>query len=139
MLFAAVSNADTGNINGMKKNILPLLLIGLFIFSSCEKEVNNYNLAIDLQFSFKHDQVKVFIDGLPRFDRNVTTNQSLGYSGSTTTTLNSGVHQLKVVINDTIHKTVIFPLNANLFIGIKYEESTGEISVDYSHQPFAYK
>ena len=122
----------------MKKSFLPFLLISLFIFSSCEKEVHDYNLAIDLQFSFKHDEVKVFIDGVPQFDRNVTTNHALGFSGSTTTSINSGLHQLKVVINDTITKTAIFPANAHLFIGIQYDPVTEEISVDYSNHPFNY-
>ena len=122
----------------MKKSAFLLTLMLMLIFASCEKETKNYDLAIDLQSSFDHDNVAVFIDGQSEFDRQITTNYSLGFAGGTTTTRNPGNHQVKVVINNTIVKTAIFPLNANLFIGVNYDKFSKKVSIVYSNQPFAY-
>jgi len=122
----------------MKKSALYLLLLAFTVFSSCEKELKDYNLAIDLQSSFDQDNVQVFIDGYPEYDQKATTNQLLGLAGSTTTTRTEGYHQLKVVINNSTSKTSVFPLNANLYIGINYNVQSKEITVLYSNHPFGY-
>ena len=121
----------------MKKSVF-LLIPLLLLFASCEKETKNYDLAIHLQTQFDHDNVLVYVDGHPEFDRQVTTNDALGFAGGTTTVRNPGNHQVKVVINNTITKTAIFPLNANLFLGINYNKLTKKISLTYSNQPFVY-
>jgi len=122
----------------MKQITLIVLSFVSLFFAACEKEAKSYNLAIDLQSSFDHDNVKVFIDGHIELDRLATTNHLLGFAASTTTSRNSGNHQVKVVVNNSISKTAVVPLNDNLFIGVNYNNQTQKITIQYSNQPFAY-
>lgn len=123
----------------MKKATILLLSAFSLLFAACEKEGGKlYNVAIDVQSDFDHDNVKVFIDNQVEVDMQATTNHVLGFAGSATTTRNSGNHQIKVVVNNNVIKTAVFPLNGNLYIGVAYLRDTDKINIQYSNQPFPY-
>ena len=104
----------------MKKMAICLLLTATLTTFSCKKEhqPENHNVHIDLQGWFDNDQVTVFIDGKQTFSGTATTNITLGWAGSTSSTLRSGLHTIKVMVNNNQSASRPFALNNELWIGV---------------------
>src|SRR5690242_6074938 len=73
----------------LKKMVTCFLLAATLTTFSCKKEnqPKDHNVHIDLQGWFDNHQVSIFIDGKQTFSGTATTNITLGWAGSTSSTL----------------------------------------------------
>jgi len=125
----------------MNKLAFILLLTTTGILSSCKKEAATLTLGIDVQSSFDHDNVQIFVDGHVLINKTLQTNYALGVclpDGRIMTLEDQGDHEIKVIVNNSINKTERFFLNSNLYIGVNYEPQQAGISFVYSHRSFVY-
>lgn len=130
------------------QSLFPVLLLiaSLASLPSCKKDHNSQEtivcppgankLGIDLQATFNRDQVTVYIDQQKMFSNVVETNQLLGLAANMTTSINSGDHTIKVVVNGSKTLTEAFKLDKDTYIGIGLD--AGKITVKYSTAPYGY-
>lgn len=123
----------------MKKLFLFTSLL-LLLFTACRKANNPtvYDLGVDVQATFEKDNVQVLIDNQPLLHTQVTTNDLLGFATSISTANTEGKHTIKVVINDTVVKTESFTQSGDLYVGVNYNKSAGDISFNFSPHRFVY-
>ncbi|MBK9730538.1 MAG: hypothetical protein IPO83_04485 [Chitinophagaceae bacterium] len=122
------------------KNIA-FFLLTIVILNSCRKDSNDFLVGVDVQSSFNHDEVKIFIDGKKLIDKELQTFEVLGVcygDGQIITSKNKGNHKIKVIVNNGTTVTENFSLDADLYIGINYNQQTKEISFVYAAQRFIY-
>jgi hypothetical protein len=104
---------------------------------SCKKSTQK--ISIDLQSGFRNDKVRVFVDGEEYMNSYFTTREHLGVAGgSEEKIIQSGKHELKIIINESIIQTEAFTVKSDLYIGISYFKDSGRINFNYSSQPFFY-
>ncbi|MFL5746393.1 MAG: hypothetical protein ACJ751_17080 [Niastella sp.] len=123
----------------MKKTILFTSLV-LLLFAACRKANNPtvYDLGVDVQVTFDKDNVQVAIDNQPLLNTQVTTNELLGLATSISTVNTEGKHTIKVVVNGTVVKTENFTQSGELYVGINYNKTAGDISFKFSPHRFIY-
>lgn|GEM_PF-2720742 len=128
------------NTNIMKKTILFTSLV-LLLFSACRKANNPtvYDLGVDVQGTFDKDNVQVAIDNQPLLNTQVSTNDLLGFATSISTANTEGKHTIKVVVNGNVVKTESFTQSGQLYVGITYNKTTGDISFKFSPHRFVYE
>jgi ABC-type uncharacterized transport system auxiliary subunit len=127
------------NSNIMKKVIL-FTSLALLLLTACRKTNNPtvFSLGVDMQDSFKQDNVQVLIDNQPLLDSKVTTNNALSLGGSIATANTEGSHTIKVIVNDSIVTTETFTQKSDLYIGVKFNRAAKTVSLVYSAAPFTY-
>lgn len=127
------------NTNIMKKSILFTSLV-LLLFAACRKANNPtvYDLGVDVQSTFNKDNVQVVIDNQPLLNTQVTTNELLGFATSISTANTEGKHTIKVVVNGNVLKTESFTQSGDLYVGINYNKTAGDISFRFSPHRFIY-
>ena len=123
----------------MKKTILSIPLV-LLLLVACRKSSNPtvFDLGVDIQSSFENDKVQVFIDNQPLLNTEVTTNHTLSLATSISTANTEGKHTIKVVVNGNVVKTESFTQSGELYVGINYSKTTGDISFKFSPHRFVY-
>lgn len=127
------------NTNIMKKTILFTSLV-LLLFAGCRKANNPtvYDLGVDVQGTFDKDNVEVVIDNQPLLHTQVTTNKLLGFATSISTANTDGKHTIKVIVNGNVVKTESFTQSGELYVGINYNKTAGDISFKFSPHRFFY-
>lgn len=127
------------NSNIMKKAVLIIPLV-LLLLIGCRKANNPtvYSLGVDMHQTFEEDNVRVYIDNQALLNKQVTTNQTLGFGGSVSTTNTEGNHTIKVVVNDVIVTSEEFAQHSDLYIGVAFNKSTKTVSFVYSPHRFVY-
>ena len=137
--LAVVVVQSAMNTNIMKKTILSTSL-ALLLLAACRKANNPtvYDLGVDVQGTFDRDNVQVVIDNQPLLNTQVTTNELLGFATSISTANTEGKHTIKVVINGTVVKTESFTQSGDLYVGINYKKTAGDISFSFSPRRFLY-
>lgn len=122
-----------------------LLFMAGMLMTGCKK--NNkpenpsgekYLLNLAAHQSFDNDQLNIYVDGTSVFNKNVTSNPSLGYAGGTAVTVNAGQHSIKVVVNGVVTKKQNVTVSADLYVGINYNVQGSGISFLMQDHPFAY-
>jgi hypothetical protein len=123
----------------MKKTLL-LIPLAVLLLISCRKTNNPtvYSLGVDMQETFKQDNVRVYIDNQPLLSKELTSNHVLGLAGSVSTVNTEGNHTIKVVVNDNTVTTQNFTQHGDLYIGIKLNQTSNAVSFVYSTRKFMY-
>lgn len=137
--LAVVVVQSAMNTNIMKKTILFTSLV-LLLFTACRKANNPtvYDLGVDVQGTFDKDNVQVAIDNQPLLNTQVTTDKQLGFATSISTANTEGKHTIKVVVNGEVVKTESFTQSGDLYVGINYKKTAGDISFTFSPRRFLY-
>jgi hypothetical protein len=122
-----------------------LFFISLLALSllACEKEPETIPVSIDIQGHFDSKPVTVAIDKMKLIDGIAQANPSLGLAfvngeGRKVTKLSRGSHTLTVQVDHQVTKREKFTVTDELYIGIHFDESAEEITIQYSAIPFMY-
>lgn len=124
----------------MIQKLFLVLLVGII---ACNEEVKHYELSIDVQSTFNNDVVEVFIDGDQIINQQFQTIPTLGVSfinGQARTTLIrfDGDHSIKIVVNGLWTKSEKIKLTSNLYLGIGYDQSSNQITINRSNEAYLY-
>ncbi|WP_276134761.1 hypothetical protein [Polluticoccus soli] len=131
----------------MKRNICAIVLIAISlaavnVLASCNKKAKKiYNVGVDVQTQFENDKVQIYIDDEQILDKQLTTNDVLGVclpDGIVHKEIKEGKHKLKVVVNGSATKTEKFSLTEDVYIGVRYDRSSGDISYLFQKEKFMY-
>lgn len=131
----------------MNRKIFSIILvaIGLLtinVLASCNKKAKkSYNVGVDVQTQFKNDKVEIYIDDEKILDKQLTTNDVLGLcvpDGVVHKEVKEGKRKLKVVVNGSATKTEKFTLEQDVYIGVRYDRTTSEISYIFQNEKFLY-
>jgi hypothetical protein len=126
------------------KNISLLLLITSFLMvvgCDSESEPETKNLVFNVQSDFEDDMVEIYVDDATLvLNQNVTTNHALGVdlTAIKTVEVTTGSHSIRVVVNGADELRATVSLNSDLYIGVRYDQQTGVVSIDQSLQPYVY-
>ena len=99
---------------------------------------NRVRVEIHTGFSeFVNGEANAWIGVTPLFNEVVTTFPALGLAEIVRTTMESGQHSIKVVVEDSIEVQSVFDLQDTLFIGVNYV-SGSELTLNFSEDQFMY-
>jgi hypothetical protein len=122
----------------MKNKLYIFFLLVVTTFFCCKKETAFYDLGVDLQGWFAQDHVQVILDTKQEFNKQITTNPSLGYADGFLANKNEGIHIVKIIVNNNIIKSETFSLSGTLYMGVGFDRQSNQISLHYSKNRFAY-
>jgi hypothetical protein len=123
------------------KNVSLFFLIASFLFViGCDSESETKNLVFNVQSDFEDDMVAIYVDATLVLNQNVTTNHTLGVdlNAMKTVEVATGNHSIRVIVNGADELTTTVNLNSELYIGVRYDQQTGEVSIDQSLEPYVY-
>jgi hypothetical protein len=104
----------------------------------CDSSVS-YPLHVDLQESYGHSAVRMYVDGSMVYDALTTSNHALGLAGGVVADLAPGRHELRVIVDNRDSASVSFPVGSELYIGVGHSVSTGEVRFDVTDRAFVYE
>ncbi|MCD6064051.1 MAG: hypothetical protein K0R82_1962 [Flavipsychrobacter sp.] len=131
----------------MNRNLLAIMLLTVStltvnVLASCNNKVKkSYNVGIDVQTQFENDKVQIYIDDEKILDKQLTTNDVLGVclpDGVVHKEVKEGKRKLKVVVNGSATEVEKFTLTEDVYIGVRYDRSKGEISYIFQKEKFMY-
>lgn len=122
--------------------LLAIFLLTTTVLTACNKKAKkSYNVGIDVQTQFNNDKVQIFIDGEEILNKQLTTLDVLGVclpNGVVHKIVHEGKHKLKVEVNGSASKTEKFTLKEDIYIGVNYDRTTGEITYKFQDEKFMY-
>lgn len=124
----------------MTKTFFILIAASALLISCDDGTSMMSSLSFDVQSSFDNDHVVIKVDGQEVLDENVTTNQILGVDvdARATVAVRQGKHDVHIIINDTEQLETSVTTSGDLYIGVRYDPQTNQLSIIESSEPFGY-
>jgi hypothetical protein len=124
------------------RNIFLILIVSAMIgFGCADDSATTRNLVFHVQSAFEDDMVEIYVDdGTLVLSQEVTTNHLLGVDVNAIKTIEvtTGSHSIRVVVNGANELRTTVSLNSDLYIGVRYDRETGELSIQQSLEPYLY-
>jgi hypothetical protein len=133
--------SEMGRDLSVTKSLFTLIVLGLTFWCS---QVNSAEIRViiarvDLQKGFKHDSVKIYVDGKFKYQKeDVTTNPVLDLAGGTDIKIESGEnHIVKLIVNGKPAVEFKIGLSKCVYFGVS-RDSRGHFFIERSDHPFFY-
>lgn len=113
----------------------------LALAAACDDDsATKRSVSFDVQSSFDGDHMLITLDGSEVMSQLVTTNQILGVDLNARKTLlvKPGKHHLQVIVNDDKQLTTTIRVDSDLYLGIRFDSQTQQVSITEARQPFMY-
>ncbi len=123
------------------RRIFLMLFVGALVFNGCDNNSQTKNLAINVHSQFEDDLLEIYLDGTRRvLNQKVTTNHSIGadLSAAVKFELPAGLHDLKIVVNNSHELNSKIKLERDLYVGVSFDIDTKQISILQQTEPFVY-
>jgi hypothetical protein len=124
----------------MKKAFVILIAASALLISCDDGNSMMSSLSFDVQSSFDNDHVIIKVDGHEVLDKNVTTNHILGVDvdARATVAVRQGKHDVYIIINGTEQLETSVTTTGDLYIGVRFDPESNQLSITESSEPFMY-
>ena len=130
------------NLSRSLIKFISILIIVIMFSISCEKSTcpdnDDHNIAekfeIHLQTHFNNTHVFIRIDGKNIFSGEVSTNYVIGLAAIISPQISKGTHEIETFVQGFESDTT-FLVQDTLLIGIRYDDSSEEISYHFYKPP----